>query len=257
VSISSISIVVPAYNEARSILATLGEMIAYLDAGPYAFEIIVSADGNDGTRELVRELAARDSRVKVIGNDVRCGKGYGVREGVRLAQGDVIGFVDADNKTPISEFDKFESRFADGADVVIGSRGLRESRVERYQPLYRRLGSRVFALGMHAVVGLDDIVDTQCGFKFFRRQAARDIFDQQRIDGYMFDVEILHLATQAGYRIAQVPVRWRDDGDSRLELVRGNARNFIDLLRIRFGRAARSRVAASAKDKVEGTSLSR
>ena len=86
---------------------------------------------------------------------------------------------------------------------------------------------------MHAFIGLRDIPDTQCGFKFFRRDAALALFERQRIDGYMFDVEILYLATQAGYPIAQVPVRWRDDGDSRLQLVRGNVRNVVDILRIR------------------------
>jgi len=231
-----VSVVVPAYNEVRSIAQTVGEICAYFAAKPYDFEVIVAADGDDGTRELVKELGVHEPRLTVIGSHERLGKGHGVREGVRLARGDVIGFVDADNKTPISEFDKFEIELAGGSDLVIGSRGLRESRVERPQPLYRRVGARVFAFGMHAIVGLNDIVDTQCGFKFFRRAAADDVFGRQRIDGYMFDVEILYLATQAGYRIAQVPVRWRDDGDSRLQLVRGNLRNLTDLLRIRLGR---------------------
>jgi dolichyl-phosphate beta-glucosyltransferase len=120
---------------------------------------------------------------------------------------------------------------------VIGSRALRESRIERRQPLYRRLGSRGFSVFMHTVVGLPGIVDTQCGFKFFQRRAALDLFSRQKIDGYMFDVEILYLAQKAGYRIAQVPIRWRDDGDSRLVLLGGNVRNVIDIFRIRFGSA--------------------
>lgn len=234
--VSSISVVVPAYNEVKSITATLREMCAYFEGKPYDFEVIVAADGDDGTRELVGELAAHDPRLRVIGNRERLGKGRGVREGFGLARGDVIGFVDADNKTPISEFEKFEREFAKGSDVVIGSRRLRESLVERRQPWYRRLGSKAFRIALHTVVGLGDIADTQCGFKFFRREVAADIFSRQRIDGYMFDVEILYLATQAGYRIAQVPVRWRDDGDSRLHLVRGNLQNAVDVLRIRFGR---------------------
>ena len=118
---------------------------------------------------------------------------------------------------------------------MIGSRRLQASRVERPQAWYRRIGSKAFRLALHTVVGLGDIVDTQCGFKFFRRHAALDIFSRQRIDGYMFDVEILYLATEARYLIAQVPVRWRDDGDSRLRLVRGNLRNAVDVLRIGFG----------------------
>jgi dolichyl-phosphate beta-glucosyltransferase len=219
-ALSSVGVVVPAYNEVRSIGATLGEICGYFAAKPYDFEIVVAADGNDGTRELVAELARSEPRLKVIGSPERRGKGRGVREGMQLVRGDVIGFVDADNKTPITEFDKFEPYFASGTDLVIGSRGMRESRIERPQPLYRRAGSKVFAVGMHAIVGLHSIADTQCGFKFFRRAAADEIY----------------LASARGYRIAQVPVRWRDDGDSRLDLVAGNLRNLRDLLRIRLGR---------------------
>ncbi|MDO8729223.1 MAG: glycosyltransferase family 2 protein [bacterium] len=235
-AIKLVSVVVPAYNEARSITSTLLEICAYFAGKPYAFEVIVVADGDDGTRELVKELALRESWLTVIGSPERRGKGRGVREGIRLAKGDIVGFVDADNKTPIEEFDKFEVEFIHGADVIIGSRGLRESRVERRQPFYRRVGSHLFSFGMHAIVGLKQFSDTQCGFKFFRRTAADDVFGRQRIDGYMFDVEILYLASKARYRIAQVPVRWRDDGDSRLQLIRDNLRNLVDLLRIRFGR---------------------
>jgi dolichyl-phosphate beta-glucosyltransferase len=230
-----VSVVVPAFNEAKSIAGTVQEIFQFFAAKNRDVEVIVSADGDDGTRDVVRRLAKDESRLSVIGTNERRGKGRGIREGVRMARGGVIGFVDADNKTPISEFDRFAGPLADGFDLVIGSRGLRESRVERPQPLYRRVGSKVFAVGMHMLVGLDEIVDTQCGFKFFRGDVARDLFSRQRIDGYMFDVEILYLAKRSGYRVAQVPVRWRDDADSRLQLVRGNLQNAADLLRIRLG----------------------
>lgn len=232
----SITLILPAYNEVRRIAQTIGEAQAYFDERHHRYEIIVSADGDDGTRELVAEMARTNPTLRVIGSRRRLGKGRGIRQGVALATGDIIGFVDADNKTPITEFDKFEPRLREGYDVVIGSRRTRGARIERPQPLYRRLGSRGFALFMHAVVGLPDIADTQCGFKFFQRRAALELFGRQRIDGYMFDVELLYLAHRAGYRIAQVPVRWRDDGDSRLELLGGNLRNVRDILRIRFGK---------------------
>ena len=146
-----------------------------------------------------------------------------------------------DSSTPITRVPSANSTSSNG----VLKKGLTSSldrapcgnrRFERYQVWYRRLGSKVFAIGMHAVVGLHDIADTQCGFKFFRRDVALDIFGRQRIDGYMFDVEILQLATRSAYRIAQVPVRWRDDGDSRLQLIRGNLRNFKDILRIGWSR---------------------
>ncbi|MCL4395440.1 MAG: glycosyltransferase [Chloroflexi bacterium] len=232
---SLVSVVIPAYNEVKRIAQTVSEAQTFFTQRQQPYEIIVSADGDDGTREAVSEMAKTDPMLRVIGSAGRGGKGRGVRQGVALAKGDIIGYSDADNKTPIDEYAKLEPFFDQGYDVVIGSRALSESTIERRQPLYRQLGSRGFSVFMHAVVGLPGIVDSQCGFKFFRRAAAVDLFARQRIDGYMFDVEILHLALKAGYRIAQVPIRWRDDGDSRLVLVGGNLRNVVDVFRIRFG----------------------
>jgi dolichyl-phosphate beta-glucosyltransferase len=236
----SVSIILPAYNEVKTIAKTIELVNTYFEQRQYAHEIIVCADGNDGTRELVTDLATASTNLRVIGNVERRGKGYGIRSGMALAQGDIVGFVDADNKTPIEEFEHLEPWLRQGYEVVIGSRALPESRIERAQPLYRRMGSAGFGVFMHAVVGLPGIVDTQCGFKFFQKRAALDLFGRQRIDGYMFDIEILYLAQHSGYQIAQVPVRWRDDGDSRLALVSGNIRNLIDIFRIRFGNASRS-----------------
>lgn len=231
----SLSIVVPAYNEAARILSTLDAMQAHLDATGRTYEILVVADGDDGTRERVTERQRDDERVRVSGSRARRGKGRGVRLGVEQARGDVIGFVDADYKTPIEEMDKLLPWLDQGFDLVIGSRALVDSRIVVPQPRYRQIGSKVFAFGMHAIVGLRDVSDTQCGFKFFRAPVARDLFSRQRIDGYMFDVEILHLALRSGYRLKEVGVVWRDDNDSRLDLVAGNWRNLKDLLRIRFG----------------------
>jgi len=229
-----LSLIIPAYNEVARIEETVRAALAYFDGKGIATQIIVAADGTDGTREVVRSLAKQRPGIEVIGKPERRGKGCGVRDGVRISTGDVIGFIDADNKTPISEYDKVEPLLSDGCDVVIGSRGLRTSRIEQAQPLYRRLGSRGFGLFMHTCVGLDNIIDTQCGFKFFRGDVARELFRLQQIDGYMFDVEILYLANQLGYSIGQVPVRWRDDGDSRLQLVAGNIRNVRDILSLRW-----------------------
>jgi glycosyltransferase involved in cell wall biosynthesis len=244
-----LSLIVPAYNEARSIGRTLAAVRSYLDGRGFDYEIIVAADGDDGTRELVAELGRGDARLSVLGSVQRGGKGRGIRLGVARARGRVIGFCDADYKTPIEELNKLLPWVEAGWDVVIGSRCLAESRIEVPQALYRQLGSRAFALGMHLVVGLWGVHDTQCGFKFFRGAVARDLFGRGRIDGYMFDVEILHLAERAGYRIKEVGVRWRDDGDSRLELVAGNWRNLLDVLRIRLTRYAPAAMACLGKGK--------
>jgi dolichyl-phosphate beta-glucosyltransferase len=229
-----VSLVIPAYNEAQRIESTVLEAVQYFAGRRQACEIIVAADGTDGTREAAQRLVPAHPYIRVIGSPERRGKGHGIRQAVRIATGDVIGFSDADNKTPISEFDTFEPRLRAGVEVVIGSRGARGARIEKAQPLYRRVGSRGFAVFMQTVTGLRGIVDTQCGFKFFQGAVARDLFQQQRIDGYMFDVEILYIARLRGYRIEEVPVRWRDDGDSRLNLVAGNIRNVRDIMGIRW-----------------------
>jgi dolichyl-phosphate beta-glucosyltransferase len=230
-----LSLIVPAYNEVRSIRGTLQSMQKYLDSQSYSYEIVVAADGDDGTRELVAKEWAGDPRVSVLGSVERCGKGRGIRQGVARASGKIIGFLDADYKTPIEELGKVLPWFEEGYDVVIGSRGTTDAKIEVPPPLHRWLGSRVFAIGMHLLVGLWKIHDTQCGFKFFRGGVAKQLFACQKIDGYMFDVEILYIASRSGCRIKETGVRWRDDGDTRLQMVRGNWRNLIDLLRIRFG----------------------
>jgi dolichyl-phosphate beta-glucosyltransferase len=227
-----LSVIVPAYNEGKIIGSTLASMRAYLGRQAYNYEIIVSADGNDGTREQVAELARSDARLSVIGSAQRGGKGRGIANAVARANGKYIGFVDADYKTPIEEIEKVLPWFAQGFDLVFGSRGLSQSTIENRQKWYRRIGSRGFKVAMHLIVGLWDIRDTQCGFKFYRHDVAKDLFQRLRIDGYMFDVDVLFLAQQTGYRMKEVGIRWRDDGDSRLALVSGNWQNLKDLFRI-------------------------
>jgi dolichyl-phosphate beta-glucosyltransferase len=187
-------------------------------------------------------MALANPALHAIGADARRGKGLGIREAVAVATGTVIGYADADNKVPIEDFDKFRPVLATGIEVAMGSR-TGGAVIERAQPLYRRVGSMGFGLFMQTVVGLAGIKDTQCGFKFFQHAVAKELFRRQKIDGYMFDVEILAISRRLGYRIEQVPIRWRDDADSRLNLVSGNLRNVRDIFQIglehRFGRKAK------------------
>ena len=234
-----LSVVVPAFNEVNSIERTVRSIGDYLESSGRTYEIIVAADGDDGTRELVAKMAETDGRISVIGSAERGGKGRGVRNGIFRATGQYVGFCDADYKTPIGEIDKLLPFLEDGYEVAIGSRRVGDSRIEVPQPLYRRLGSRAFGVVRNVLVGLGDVRDTQCGFKFFHRGPARAIFGRQRIDGYMFDVEILYLARLLGYRVREVGVRWQDDGDSRSNLAVGTWKHARDLLKIRFSNYAR------------------
>jgi dolichyl-phosphate beta-glucosyltransferase len=244
IGLCDVSLILPAYNEAATIAATIRETGLYFRSRNLRHEIIVAADGNDGTRELARQTAAEGEPVRVIGRPERGGKGRAVREAMALVRGAVAGYADADNKVPIEEFDKVRPWFTQGYHVVIGSRAMRDSEIERRQPLYRQWGGKAFGLFMHAVVGLPGIVDSQCGFKFFTRAAAGEIFSRQQIDGYMFDVEILVIAQRLGLRIQQLPIRWRDDGDSRLNLLSGNLRNVADIFRIRLQKRKGARLPA-------------
>jgi dolichyl-phosphate beta-glucosyltransferase len=243
-----LSVIVPAYNEINSIRRTVDSIGRHLQKTGRTYEIIVAADGDDGTRELVARLAQDDPRISVIGSAERGGKGRGVRNGVFKSAGQFVGFCDADYKTPIEEVDKLLPWLEDGYGVAIGSRRVGDARIEVPQPLYRRLGSRAFGVVRNMLVGLGDVRDTQCGFKFFQRHAARAIFGRQRIDGYMFDVEILYLARLLGYKVREVGVRWQDDGDSRSKAVTDAFKHGIDLLRIRF--ANYSHAAEPAMDVI-------
>ncbi len=248
-----ISLILPAFNESATIAGTIAKTIAYFDQRGHTYQIIVAADGNDGTREIVAELRKANPAIHVIGHAERLGKGRGIREAVELATGSVIGYADADYKVPIEEFDKVHPLLKD-FDLVIGSRAIERSLIERPQPWYRRIGSRGFSVFMHTVVGLPEITDTQCGFKFFHRSVAQELFRCQKIDRYMFDVEILSLASLFGYRVKEVPIRWRDDGDSRLDLVSGNIRNMIDIFRIRSSRSQCLRDLAASRARTESHS---
>ena len=241
-----VTLILPAFNESRTIVSTINQTVAYFNSRGYTYQIIVAADGTDGTRERVAELGRTNPQIQVTGHPERLGKGRGVREAAAAATGDVIGYADADNKVPIEEFDKIAPLLAE-YDVVTGSRALNRALIERKQPLYRRIGSRGFAVFMQTLVGLRGITDSQCGFKFFRRKAALELFRCQKIDGYMFDVELLALALLFGYKVKEVPIRWRDDGDSRLQLLSGNIRNVMDLFRIRLSRSHYLREAPATR----------
>ncbi|HHV62461.1 MAG TPA: glycosyltransferase family 2 protein [Firmicutes bacterium] len=245
-----LSIVIPAYNEEGRIGETLDKITGYFTVDSLSactwvdvgiewdrIEIIVVDDGStDGTCDLVEARSKRAVGegiiIRLLRNGVNRGKGFSVKQGVLAAGGDYILFSDADLSTPIGEAKKLIYWLSRGYDVVIGSRALAGSRITIPQPLHRRIMGRVFN-HLVQLVAIRGIQDTQCGFKAFTREAAQTLFPMQRVDGFAFDVEILYLARQFGFKIKEVPVEWRNSQGTRVRAGVDSAVMFCDLLRIR------------------------
>jgi dolichyl-phosphate beta-glucosyltransferase len=221
-----LSVVIPAFNEVRRLPPTLEKIQRHLSGRPH--EILVVDDGSeDGTAE--RAAAAG---VTVLRNDGNRGKGYSVRRGMLAARGAHRLMTDADLSTPIEELDGLLAKMDEGYDVVIASRALPESNVEVRQPWYRENTGRLFNLCVR-MLALPGLQDTQCGFKLFSAAAAEQSFAPARLDGFSFDVEALFVARRRGFRIAEVPVTWRNDEATRVDTFKG-AVAFLDLARIRL-----------------------
>lgn len=230
-----LSIVIPAYNEEQRILIALEETIEFLQQRSWSYELLPVDDGStDRTVACVEECAQEHPQVRCVQNGRNCGKGYSVRHGIEEARGKYIGFMDGDYKTDIAGLDDVMPLLDEGWDGVIGDRTLGDTEFVVERKAYREWGSKVFRSLLRGVMGLQGFGDTQCGFKFFQAEVVRDLFAKQRVDGFMFDVEILLLANKLGYRIEKVPVKWSFDPDSRFNPVMGTIRNFKDLARIRW-----------------------
>ena len=231
------SVVIPAYDEAARILPTLERVREWLAANQPGSEIIVVDDGSsDETASRVEDFSARsgdDPTIRCLRLPHNRGKGAAVRMGVLAADRPLLLYTDADLSTPIEEADKLVATLDGGADVAIGSRSVRGAQVEVRQPLYRVLMGKTFNKAMRLVTFLG-VVDSQCGFKLFRRDVAHRLFAASRIDSFAFDVEILFLARQAGLSVAEVPVRWLNDARSTVHPLWDSLKMLEDVLRIRW-----------------------
>lgn len=229
----SLSVVVPAYNEVRRLGLTLDTVLAWCTGRFAPLELIVVDDGSsDGTSRVAAERASAGAPVRVLKNDLNRGKGYSVRRGILEAQNELVLFSDADLSTPIEELEKLLAHL-DHAQVVIGSRSIKGSRVEVRQPLFRMLMGKTFNKIVRVVLGTR-LNDTQCGFKLFSRDAAREAFSRATVDGFAFDAEVLLIAERLGYRIQEVPVRWLNSPASTVHPVKDSARMLRDVLRVRW-----------------------
>lgn len=230
----TLSVVIPAYNEEARILPTLDKINLYKQTCGYPVEVIVVDDcSQDRTNEVVRHYIADKPDFRLIKNEFNSGKGASVRAGVAESDGRYVLFSDADMSTPIEEVGKLMDALKDNYQVAIGSRRLKGAHLIQRQPILREAAGRVFSVLVRFIT-LPGFLDTQCGFKIFTREAAREIFRRQTIEGFGFDVEILYIAVKKlGLKVKEVPVIWMDSPATRVRMFRDSTLMFLDLIRIR------------------------
>ena len=230
-----LSIVIPAFNEEGRLAESLRRIREYLNRRSMQFEVLVVDDGStDGTVKLVEGARGGFPELRLICNSGNHGKGFSVRRGMLEARGEIALFTDADLSAPIEEADKLLAALRDDAyDGAIGSRALDRSLIDVHQSRFREIAGIIFNLLVRSAVGLP-FQDTQCGFKAFRMEKSRAIFELQRIEGFGFDPEILFLAHKMGLRIAEVPVRWAHNPATKVRVFSDSVRMFLDLVAIRW-----------------------
>ena len=213
-----LSIIIPAYNEEDRIVRTLESTRLYLNQQDYSSEVIVISDGSsDGTKSVAERFASGEKvKLKALEYHPNRGKGYAVRYGMLKGRGEFVLFMDADYSVPIEEVEKGIGLIEAGHDIAIASRAIDGSEVSQHQNFFREVSARIYTFIQNAHLGID-YRDTQCGFKIFTRTAARILFEKQKLSSVIFDPEILWLAKQEGFSVAEFPVKWTHVEDSRIQ----------------------------------------
>jgi dolichyl-phosphate beta-glucosyltransferase len=246
-----LSIIIPSYNEEARLPGTLQRIAEYLPTLRLHTEVLVVDDGStDRTAAVAESFHGKLTGLRVLSNGTNRGKGYSVRHGMLEAQGDMVLFTDADLSAPIEEAEKLLRPLNNGYDVAIGSRAMDRSLISTRQSIFRETAGIIFNKIVRMVLRLP-FVDTQCGFKAFRRERCQIIFEQQRIEGFGFDPELLYLARHYGLRAIEIPVRWGHSEATKVNMLGDSLKMFGDIFTIRWnamsGRYARTarRVAAA------------
>jgi glycosyltransferase involved in cell wall biosynthesis len=226
-----LSIVIPAYNEEKRLPESLAQVNRFVTAQSYPIEvIIINNNSRDGTLPIAQDFAASHAYARVL-NEPRQGKGAAVRTGMLNGTGEYLFICDADLSMPVDEVNKFLPPAVDHYDVAIASREAKGAR-RVGEPQYRHLMGRVFNLIVR-VLAIPNIQDTQCGFKVFRREAARDVFALQTIDGWGFDVEVLFIALKHKYTLIEVPITWYYKPQTKINPVRDSINMIFEVLKVR------------------------
>jgi glycosyltransferase involved in cell wall biosynthesis len=234
-------VIIPAYNEAERLAATLRRLQDYLSRSSAAYEILVVLDGpTDATGAVLQRTRSEIDHLKIIERSTNRGKGRSVKEGMLKAVGKVRLFTDADNSTDIAHFDKMKALFDQGSELVIASRSSLDVSGARQvvpQSWHKRIIGKIGNVWVQ-LFAVRGIWDTQCGFKAFSAEAAERIFSQTKIEGWGLDIEVLALARALNYKIGVVPADWVNDPRSHVRPF-DYIRVLGDTLRVRFNLATR------------------
>jgi glycosyltransferase involved in cell wall biosynthesis len=228
-----LSIVIPSFNEEKRLPETLERIADYIKASGRTTEVLVVDDGStDRTAEVAAGFRKQIENLRVIPNGRNRGKGYSVRHGSLEARGEIVLFTDADLSAPIEEADKLLANLTE-YDVAIGSRAVNRALIEVHESRFREFAGIIFNRIVRIILRLP-FVDTQCGFKAFRRDRCRIIFEQQTIERFGFDPELLYLARHHGLRIIEVAVRWAHSPATKISMWRDSVQMLLDVLVIRW-----------------------
>jgi dolichyl-phosphate beta-glucosyltransferase len=229
----TLSILVPSFNEEARLGPTLESIANYIRSSNHPTEVLVIDDGStDGTARVAESFRNCIPGLRVLSNGTNRGKGYSVRHGALQARGDYLLFTDADLSAPIEEADKLLSALHT-YDVAIGSRAMNRSLIGVHESAFREFAGIVFNKIVRFMLRLP-FVDTQCGFKAFRREKCRLIFEQQTIERFGFDPELLYLARHHGLSVVEIPVRWSHSPATKINMMRDSLQMFADVFIIRW-----------------------
>ena len=232
-AVPHLSIIIPSYNEELRLPATLERIAAYLSTYAREAEVLVVDDGSeDGTAAVAESYRSKILTLRVISNGVNRGKGYSVRHGIEEARGRIALFTDADLSAPIEEAGKLIDGLETN-DVAIGSRAMDRRLITVHESPFREFAGIIFNKIVRSILWLP-FVDTQCGFKAFRRERCGIIFEQQTIEGFGFDPELLYLARRHGLRAVEIPVRWGHSPATKVSMLHDSIQMFMDIFTIRW-----------------------
>ncbi|MDD5195977.1 MAG: glycosyltransferase [Candidatus Omnitrophica bacterium] len=230
-----LSIIIPVFNEEKVLGVTLNELNKFLSEHNSCIELIVVNDASqDMSLDLIRGGLSGYQCVKIINNDLRQGKALSICEGLKIAQGEYIIFMDSDLSVPIKEISKVFERIKKGSDIIIGVRDEKDKDTVIERPLYRKAISKIYNALCNVLFFKNKVMDVGCGFKAFRREIAQELLSDLYIRSWIFDIEVLSRAFKNNYKVEQVSVSWIYKGCSHLNIYKDLFLSFLELFKLKF-----------------------